>query len=179
MSSTPATAIQRRRALLLASTFLIPALWLGVSDRACATNRIADQLPPIEVNPPGDANRTRAKPPPTRLRPRAASCLAHLRGPSPSAVPAPGPAADSFSTGVGAVRQFNGIVGTSTAVITAQDIARSPAYTVQEIIAQTPGVQLTSLFGGVNGARTTVDLRGFGAFRLLQHPAPHQWTQGE
>ena len=35
---------------------------------------------------------------------------------------------------------------------------------MQEIIAQVPGVQLTSLFGGVNGARTTVDLRGFGAF---------------
>ena len=27
-----------------------------------------------------------------------------------------------------------------------------------------PGVQLTRLFGGVNGAKTTVDLRGFGAF---------------
>ena len=35
---------------------------------------------------------------------------------------------------------------------------------MQEIIAQTPGVQLTSLYGGVNGAKTTVDLRGFGAF---------------
>ena len=34
---------------------------------------------------------------------------------------------------------------------------------MQEIIAQVPGVQLTSLFGGVNGAQTTVDLRGFGA----------------
>ena len=35
---------------------------------------------------------------------------------------------------------------------------------MQEIIAQAPGVQLTSLFGGVNGAKTSVDLRGFGAF---------------
>ena len=35
---------------------------------------------------------------------------------------------------------------------------------MQEIIAQTPGVQLTSLYGGVNGAGTSVDLRGFGAF---------------
>jgi iron complex outermembrane receptor protein len=35
---------------------------------------------------------------------------------------------------------------------------------VQEIIAQTPGVQLTNLYGGVNGAKTSVDLRGFGAF---------------
>lgn len=61
-------------------------------------------------------------------------------------------------------QQFAGIVGASTSVITAQDIARSPAQSVQEIIAQTPGVQLTSLYGGVNGVGTTVDLRGFGAF---------------
>ena len=54
-----------------------------------------------------------------------------------------------------AVRQFNGIVGASSTVITAEEIARSPAQTVQEIIAQTPGVQLTTLYGGVNGARPT------------------------
>ena len=35
---------------------------------------------------------------------------------------------------------------------------------MQEIIAQTPGVQLTSLYGGVNGVKTSVDIRGFGAF---------------
>ena len=49
-------------------------------------------------------------------------------------------------------------------MITAEEIAHSPAQTVQEIIAQTPGVQLTSLYGGVNGVKTSVDLRGFGAF---------------
>jgi iron complex outermembrane receptor protein len=38
----------------------------------------------------------------------------------------------------------SGIVGASTTVITAEDIAHSPAQTVQEIIAQVPGVQLTS-----------------------------------
>ena len=61
-------------------------------------------------------------------------------------------------------RQFSGIVGTSSTVITAEEIAHSPAQTLPEIIAQTPGVQLTSLYGGVNGAKTIVDLRGFGAF---------------
>ena len=40
----------------------------------------------------------------------------------------------------------------------------SPGLTVQDVIAQTPGVQLTSLYGGFNGAKTSVDLRGFGAF---------------
>ncbi|MDB5503716.1 MAG: TonB-dependent receptor [Tardiphaga sp.] len=65
---------------------------------------------------------------------------------------------------VTASRLFNGIVGASTSVISADDIAHSPALTVQEIIARTPGVQVQSLYGGVNGAGTSVDLRGFGAF---------------
>ncbi|MBN9599947.1 MAG: TonB-dependent receptor [Afipia sp.] len=56
------------------------------------------------------------------------------------------------------------IIGASTSVITAEDIARSPGQTVQDVLATVPGVQLTSLYGGINGARTTVDLRGFGAF---------------
>lgn len=62
-----------------------------------------------------------------------------------------------------ATRTSNAIVGTSNTVITADDIARSPAQTVQDIIAQTPGVQSTSLYGGVNGTGSSVDLRGFGA----------------
>jgi len=61
-------------------------------------------------------------------------------------------------------RQFSGIVGASATIITAEEIAHSPVQSLPEIIAQTPGVQLTTLFGGVNGAKTSVDLRGFGAF---------------
>jgi iron complex outermembrane receptor protein len=57
----------------------------------------------------------------------------------------------------------NTVTGTSTTVITAEDIARAPSASLQEIIAQAPGVQLRSLYGGVGGAGTVVDLRGFGA----------------
>jgi iron complex outermembrane receptor protein len=56
------------------------------------------------------------------------------------------------------------MAGTSKTIITAEEIAHSPALTVQEIIAQVPGVQLTTLYGAVNGAQTNVDIRGFGAF---------------
>ncbi len=55
------------------------------------------------------------------------------------------------------------ITGASTTVITAADIQRSPGVTVQDILAREPGVQITSLYGGVNGAQTAVDMRGFGA----------------
>ena len=64
---------------------------------------------------------------------------------------------------VTATRLADGITGTATNIITAEDIRRSPATNIQEIIAQVPGVQLTSLYGGVNGTGTSVDLRGFGA----------------
>jgi iron complex outermembrane receptor protein len=60
-------------------------------------------------------------------------------------------------------RLDNGIVGASTTVITGEEIARSPGESLQEIINRVPGVQSWSLFGAVNGAGTTVDIRGFGA----------------
>src|SRR5450756_86541 len=152
-------AAQRRRTCLLASTFLLPVLSLGIST-ARAQQASADQLPPIEVSPPVDANRTRARPisdegsGTSRPAPNVAQTS------NPNAAPSGGSSTGNATTN----RQFSGIVGAATTVITAVDIARSPAQTVQEIIAQTPGVQLTSLYGGVNGVKTSVDLRGFGAF---------------
>jgi iron complex outermembrane receptor protein len=147
-------AAARRRPFLLASTFLVPALSLGIS-AAKADPPSTDRLPPIEVSPPDDANRTRAKP--------ISDEGSGVRRAQPS-ISSTGNADGIPAAGTNTVRQFNGIVGASTTVITAEEIAHSPAQTVQEIIAQTPGVQLTSFYGGVNGAGTAVDIRGFGAF---------------
>ena len=61
MSST-ILAAKRRRHLLLASSFLAPIIALGISGAQAQQTAAADQLPAIEVNPPGDQNRTRAKP---------------------------------------------------------------------------------------------------------------------
>lgn len=60
-------------------------------------------------------------------------------------------------------RLGKGIVGTSTSVITAEEIERTPAESLQEILSRQPGVQTWSTFGAVNGARTVIDIRGFGA----------------
>ena len=160
--SSAIVAAQRRRNCLLASTVLGPILALGIS-AAEAQQSTSNPLPAIEISSPEDQTRTRAKPitdegsGSRRVAPKISQTT------NTNIAPAPGPNG-SPATGAPAVRQFNGIVGASTSVITAEDIARSPAQTVQEIIAQTPGVQLTSLFGGVNGVKTSVDLRGFGAF---------------
>jgi iron complex outermembrane receptor protein len=56
-----------------------------------------------------------------------------------------------------------GITGASTTVITGEDIERSPEQNLPAILSREPGVQVQSLFGGVNGARSVVDMRGFGA----------------
>jgi iron complex outermembrane receptor protein len=162
MSFAIVAAQRRRRTFLLASTFLAPVVFLGIS-AAKAQQASPDQLPPIEVNPPGDQNRTRAKP----ASDSDSSSRRAVPNVSQTGTPAGAPADNSnvASSGNGTTnRQFAGIVGASTAVITADDIAHSPAQTLPEIIAQVPGVQLMSFYGGVNGAGTAVDLRGFGAF---------------
>ena len=125
-------------------------------------------MPPIEITSPTDPNRTRAKPTydEASTSRRVVPAAAPSTGTTPAAGTGSNVASQSASQGAGGSggRQFSGIVGTASTVITAEEIAHSPAQTLQEIIAQTPGVQLTSLFGGVNGAKTSVDLRGFGAF---------------
>jgi iron complex outermembrane recepter protein len=153
------TAATRRRTLWLASTFLVSVVLLG-NPAARAQQASPEQLPAIEISSPGDANRTRARPisdggsGPRRAAPNVAPTS------DANVAPAAGASIGNATTN----RQFAGIVGASTSVITAQDIASSPAQTIQEIIGQTPGVQLFSFYGGVNGAGTTVDVRGFGAF---------------
>jgi iron complex outermembrane receptor protein len=55
-----------------------------------------------------------------------------------------------------------GITGASTTIISREDIARAPQLTIADILSREAGVQTSSFYGGVNGAGTTVDLRGFG-----------------
>lgn len=55
------------------------------------------------------------------------------------------------------------IAGTATTVIGAEEIARDPAADLPTILSRQAGVQLFSLFGGVDGAQSSIGLRGFGA----------------
>ena len=61
-------------------------------------------------------------------------------------------------------RLNSGMVGTSNSVITSQDIERSPAQNLPDILSREVGVQVQHLLSGTNGSRDGVDLRGFGAF---------------
>jgi len=55
-----------------------------------------------------------------------------------------------------------GLPGASTTVIEADDIARSPARSLPELLGQEAGVQYRDLFGAT-ASRSSVDVRGFGA----------------
>ncbi|MCC6889036.1 MAG: TonB-dependent receptor [Hyphomicrobiales bacterium] len=81
---------------------------------------------------------------------------------------APGGGSDSGTeapaeAGASAIVSGTIITGASSTVITAGEIERSPGTSLQDLIAREPGAQVRSLTGGVGGASTTVDLRGFGA----------------
>ena len=151
------SATRRQRALLLSSVASFPFICAAPAFAQSAT-----ELPAItvtqsrlfdRVTPSPEADST-PRPAPIRRTPagRAVSGTASetVRAPAPEATPSAGPS-------------DTGIVGTATSVITSDQIARSPAATIQDVIAQLPGVQLTNLYGGINGTGTTVDLRGFGA----------------
>lgn len=64
---------------------------------------------------------------------------------------------------VTATRLGTGIAGTSTTVLTEEDIKRSPDMTLQDLLSRQAGIQVQNLFGGTDGARDVIDMRGFGA----------------
>ncbi|MGL9617451.1 TonB-dependent receptor [Bradyrhizobium sp. U531] len=144
-------SVARRLAAGLFASASVHSLDLSA---AFAQRAPAEQLPPIEVTQPEDQSRTRA-------RAAGEGDAGRLRATANVAPAGQG----TGSSGAEAVAGNGGIVGAATTVITAADIAHSPAQNLAEIIAaQTPGAQITTFYGGQIGAKTSVDLRGFGAF---------------
>ncbi len=62
-----------------------------------------------------------------------------------------------------------GLPGASTTVIEAEDISRSPARTLPELLGREAGVQNRDLFGAA-GAKSTVDIRRLRGDGVLQQP---------
>ena len=85
------------------------------------------------------------------------------RGAAPGSGADVGTEAPADSAGASGIVTGTIITGASSTVITAQEIERSPGQTLQDLLAREPGVQMRNLFGMVNGASTSVDMRGFGA----------------
>lgn len=140
----------RRFSAGLVASISLTSLDLSI---ARAQQAVTEQLPAVEVTRRDDENRTRA---------RATGEGNTTRRAAPHVAPRTVPAAGSGSE---AAAGNGGIVGAATSVITAADIAHAPSQSLAEIIAtQVPGAQITTLYGGPVAAKTSVDLRGFGAF---------------
>ena len=93
------TAAQAAPPFLLASSFLAPLVSLGISGAQAQQTASTEQLPPIEVSPPGDQNRTRAKPAFDEGSARAARAARTHTVNNPN--PAPGTGANVASQGDG------------------------------------------------------------------------------
>src|SRR4029078_1204185 len=125
-----------RRRVLLASSFLVPLLSLGNSGAHAQQTASSEQLPPIEVSAPTDANRTRARP----IYDEGAGARRVAPNPVPSNNPAPGTGANVGSQGGGQggggtpIRQFAGIVGASATVLTPAENAHSAAAPAPHIM---------------------------------------------
>src|SRR5438876_8215428 len=113
MSATIETA-QRRRALLLATTIFAFSATL-----ANAQNVASTELPPVDVSPPTDQNKTRARPvyDESGGAPRPTRVAAPSRGTGTGTTDATSNGTGTGSGGTGG-QPFNGIVGTSSTVIT-------------------------------------------------------------
>jgi iron complex outermembrane receptor protein len=141
-------------------------LLLGcVAVLSCAPARAQEDQSQQETIALPDINvtNTRLLPGPSRAPSRSRTPARAPAPVRPAAEPGDGESTSSEAVSSSGIVSGTIITGASTSIITSADIERSPSATLQDILAREPGVQTTNLFGSVNGAGTTVDLRGFGA----------------
>ena len=157
MSST-IVAAQPRRSCLLASSFLVPVLSLGISAVHAQQSASPNLLPTIEVEAP--ANQTRTRPEPAAERP------SRSRRPAPTAPQVPTDAQQSgkpakepaIVVSPTATETPIDQIASSVTVITAKDIERDQRRTVPDALSTVPGVNVVQ--SGGPGGVTSVFMRG-------------------
>jgi vitamin B12 transporter len=148
----------RRRALWLASTFLVPVLSLGISAANAQQSASPNLLPSIKVEAPPDRSRSQSEPAPDGRA--AARRVVPVRQRKPTdAKPAVAPVQQqavvvSPTATVTPIDQ----VASSVTVITAKDIERDQRRTVPDALATVPGLNVVQ--NGGPGGLTSVFIRG-------------------
>src|SRR3954452_2581806 len=117
-------AARRRRACLLATSILIPVICQSVSAARAQQTASAEKLPAVEVNPPKPVDRNRVEPSPEWASRLGRITRVTTPQTTPAAQPSGGPAPVTATPAVP-----NILAGASTTVITAEEIAHSPAQT--------------------------------------------------
>lgn len=129
-------------------------VWPAFAQQADTSSLPSVQVSPPKKKKPGRLPRNTRQ---TDAKPKVQQPPQQVAAPVPGSLASANPEASR-------VAEIGGLPGSFSTVITAKDIAQSPGQTVQDVLGQQAGIQLQTLYGGVNGAGTTVDLRGFGAF---------------
>lgn len=137
------------------SVLLLSSVAVLATSSSSALAQEAEELPALVVETADAAKKRRKK----------AANATDTRLTDVGATPGEGPTSGASATGGagGPVAGGGGITGSSTTVVTREQIERAPQTTLADIIAREAGVQSRSLYGGVNGVGTSVDIRGFGA----------------
>lgn len=135
---------------VVATPVMATAFAAGANAQSAAT-----ELPPLEVETSTAKKKLKQK----------STDTTNTRLSGTGSVPAKPASVSGSATGepAGTLSGGGGITGASTSVISREQIERAPQSSLAEIIGREAGVQTSSLYGGVNGVGTTVDLRGFGA----------------
>jgi vitamin B12 transporter len=157
MSST-IKAAARRRTYWLASSFLVPALSVGISAAKAQQSASPNVLPTIEVEAPSDKSRTRPEPSPDRLT------TSRRVVPTPRQAPT-----DAQQSGTPTKEQAIVVsptatetpidqIASSVTVITAKDMERDQRRTVPDALSTVPGLNVVQ--NGGPGGLTSVFTRG-------------------
>jgi len=159
--SSISTAAKRRRSYLLASSFLVPIVSLGISAANAQQSASPDLLPAIEVSPPPKPKRTRVEP----TTPRAPVSRRAVPAPTqqPPSEARPTPTVNNGQVVVSPTAIVTPIehVASSVTVITAKDIERDQRRTVPDALATVPGLNVVQ--SGGPGGLTSVFMRGTNA----------------
>ena len=131
------------------------ASFLSLAAATGALAQSATELSPLEVETSAAKKKVKQK----------STDTTNTRLTGTGSAPAKPTSVSGSATGepAGTVAGGGGITGASTSVVSREQIERAPQLSLAEIIGREAGVQTSSLYGGVNGVGTTVDLRGFGA----------------
>jgi vitamin B12 transporter len=159
--SSISTAAKRRRTYLLASSFLVPILSLGISAANAQQSASPDLLPAIEVRPPPEPKRTRVEPTTERAPVSRRAVPARTQQPPSEAKPAPTANNGQVVVSPTAIVTPMEQVASSVTVITAKDIERDQRRTVPDALATVPGLNVVQ--SGGPGGLTSVFMRGTNA----------------
>jgi vitamin B12 transporter len=154
-------AVQRRRTCLLASTFLIPIVSLGISGATAQQPASPNLLPTIEVEAP--SKRTGARSEPAADQPSVSRRAVPTRQQAPAGAQPSGTPGKEQAVVVSPTATVTPIdqIASSVTVITAKDIERDQRRTVPDALSTVPGLNVVQ--SGGPGGLTSVFTRGTNA----------------